>query len=396
MPLLSFWKSNPESVLGMNIEQIVSTSGDGQLKDNTLCSNELRTFFGQVPRAKLAEYAAHCLSNSFPKSGFVLQDIVNEFGRRLGYQVTHGLYQGTSKAVGNDGLWSLADRHLLVEVKTTDAYRVPLDKIASYRDELLNKGLISKNNSMLVVVGRDDTGELEAQVRGSRHAWDLRLISVDALIRLVTILEQTESVETADKIRSLLVPIEYTRLDSLIDVMFSTAQDVVETVDSVLVDELNPGKSSEANGVTDKATLDAQRDRVSRSFGVISNKKVIKKSRVLYWDDTHEFRIACAISKRYEDASAPYWYAYHPPWDEFIAGSSEGYFLLGCMDLNIAFAIPYKVMAARKEELSTSTRPNGQKYYHIKILEAADGGYLLQMHKSGKHLPLKEYEFQLL
>ena len=395
MPLLSFWKSNPDAVLGMNIEQIVATSGDGQLKDNSICSSELRTYFGQAPRTKLAEYAAHCLSSSFQKSGFVLQDIVNEFGRRLGYQVTHGLYQGTIKAVGNDGLWTLGKRDLLVEVKTTDAYRVPLDKIASYRDELLNQGKISKDNSMLVVVGRGDTGELEAQVRGSRHAWDLRIISVDALIRLVAILEQTESFETADKIRGLLVPIEYTRLDSLIDIMFSTTQDVVETVDSELTTELEIEKSNESNGVTDKISLDAQRDRVIKSFGIIRNHKLIKKSRVLYWDDSHEIRIACAISKRYEDASTPYWYAYHPPWDLFISEGVEGFYVLGAMDNEVAFAIPYKVMLARKGELSTSTRPNGQKYFHIKIIETSGGEYFLQMPKSGSHMPLSEFSFKV-
>jgi len=35
---------------------------------------------------------------------------------------------------------------------------------------------------VLIVVGRQDTGELEAQIRGSRHAWDIRLISAEALL----------------------------------------------------------------------------------------------------------------------------------------------------------------------------------------------------------------------
>ena len=30
----------------------------------------------------------------FAKSGFVLQDIVNEIGKRLGYDVQNGRYQG--------------------------------------------------------------------------------------------------------------------------------------------------------------------------------------------------------------------------------------------------------------------------------------------------------------
>jgi len=38
MPLLTFWKSAPESVEQLTIEQVVSSAGDGALKDNSICS----------------------------------------------------------------------------------------------------------------------------------------------------------------------------------------------------------------------------------------------------------------------------------------------------------------------------------------------------------------------
>jgi len=65
------------------------------------------------------------LSNAFPKGGQVLQDLVNELGRRLEYDVTNGRYQGTTNAVGFDGIWRDPSGHgLVIEVKTTDAYRL--------------------------------------------------------------------------------------------------------------------------------------------------------------------------------------------------------------------------------------------------------------------------------
>jgi len=82
---------------------------------------------------------------------------------------------------------------VIVEVKTTDAYRISLDTIAGYRTRLQEQDTVGKNTSILLVVGREDTGELEAQVRGSRHAWDVRLISVDALVSLVKLKETTGS-----------------------------------------------------------------------------------------------------------------------------------------------------------------------------------------------------------
>ncbi len=111
-------------------------------------------------------------------------------------------------------------------MKTTDAYQISLDTIAGYREKLLKSSHIADPSSVLITVGRKETGELEAQVRGSRHAWDIRLISADSLIKLVQLKENAEGPDTGKKIRRLLTPIEYTRLDDVIDVVFTTAKDV--------------------------------------------------------------------------------------------------------------------------------------------------------------------------
>jgi hypothetical protein len=181
MPLLAFWASNPKEVSQSTIEQIVAMAGDGVLKDNGPCSNELREYLKQTDSGQLGKYIEHCLSSGFTKSGSVFQDLVNELGRRLDYKVTNGRYQGTQNSIGFDGIWSSPEGQAIVaEVKTTDAYTVKLDTIATYREKLLQSNEIAQPSSVLIVVGRQDTGELEAQIRGSRHAWDIRLISADA------------------------------------------------------------------------------------------------------------------------------------------------------------------------------------------------------------------------
>ncbi len=397
MALLSLWSSNPEAVISLSIEQIVATAGDGRLRDESECSKELRAFLSQVSSEKLVEYADYCLTAGFNKSGMVLQDIVNELGRRLDYDVVNGRYQGTSSAVGNDGLWRSPEGHdILVEVKTTDAYRVPLNTIANYRDRLKSEKRIAASNSMLLVVGREDTGELEAQVRGSRHAWDMRLISVDALTHLVKLKESTEGASTGSKIRSVLIPMEYTRLDTLIDVMFTAARDVESAVDA----EKQPSSEDESDrsgrDFTDPVLMQEKRDRIINSFARQHNVKLIRKSRALYWNAEHRFRTVCAVSKRYtRSGNVSYWYAYHPQWDEFLGEAENSYFILGCMDLNIAFAIPVHKLRERLAELNTTTRPDGTFYWHIKILEPQSHTYSLQMPKSGQPLFLSQYEFGL-
>lgn len=105
MPLLSIWSDAKESVLEMSIQQVVSVAGDGKLLDQSECSNELRYFLSQVDRQHLWKYAQECLEQSFENSGFVLQDVINEVGRRFGLNVGNGIYRGKRQHNNCDGIW---------------------------------------------------------------------------------------------------------------------------------------------------------------------------------------------------------------------------------------------------------------------------------------------------
>ena len=398
MPLIALWTSNPKAIGELSIEQIVAIAGDGNLKDFSPCSEELREYLTQADSVKLSSYVDHCLASGFPKSGFVLQDLVNELGRRLDYKVTNGRYQGTSNTIGFDGLWTSPEGHTIVaEVKTTDTYRIQLDKIAEYRLKLSAAKQFSEPSSILILVGREDTGELEAQIRGSRHAWDIRLISIDALLKLVVLKENSGLPETGRQIRNILTPMEYTRLDNLIEVMFATATDVEAVIaeanaspDQNVVPVSKDEEGASGWEFTDFAILDSKRgeivDAVANKIGV----KLIKKSRALFWDAPHEMRIACSISKLYPK-SVRYWYAYHPEWNEFLQEGRTSYFVLGCMDLDIAFVIPLNVIAANLDGLNTTTTSK-KTYWHIHVVEAENGGYAVLLPHYGKQLPLDEFQ----
>jgi len=56
MPLINTWKSSPDTVSQLTIQQIVSLAGDGNLRDNSLCSQELRNYIAQIPSIKIADY----------------------------------------------------------------------------------------------------------------------------------------------------------------------------------------------------------------------------------------------------------------------------------------------------------------------------------------------------
>jgi len=408
MPLLTVWASNPSAVGEFTIEQVVATAGDGVLKDGSACAQELREYFAQIPSRKIAEYVDRCLEAPFTKSGMVLQDLVNEIGRRLDYKATNCAYQGSAGRIGFDGIWlSPEGNSIVIEVKTTDVYRISLDTISEYRKKLIDQNRISSKSSILIVVGRDDTGELEAQVRGSRHAWDIRLISTDALLKLLRLKESSEELETGSKIRSLLTPMEYTRLDEMVDVMFTTASDIESSSDEISRDDEGEDEGHDSNRTeeapqpkkvwqfTDGTLLQNQRERIVATLEKKVGTKLISKSRALYWDANHEIRAACTISKHYtRHRHYSYWYAYHPQWDEFLQEGKRAFFVLGCMDVPTAFAIPWNVIHSVLPDLNT-TATDRNTYWHIHVAEPKPNSYALLVPKRSAQLPLDEYSIPL-
>ena len=103
--LLDIWLGKKDFLESKTVEQLVSIAGDGRLKDGSDTSSQLRELFSNVPSNLLARYISECLSSAFDQSGLVLQDLVNELGRRLGFDVEHGYYRGSSSRIGHDGIW---------------------------------------------------------------------------------------------------------------------------------------------------------------------------------------------------------------------------------------------------------------------------------------------------
>lgn len=397
-------ESSP-SLAGKSIAQLVAFFGDGNLSQDSLCSRELRQHLENAPFQKLVEYSRHCLEEKFDKSGFVLQDLVNEIGRRLGYQITHGRYSGTRSAIGFDGLWFDGHRHLIVEVKTTDAYRINLETIADYARRIrLEKGLEESATSGLIVVGRQDTGDLEAQVRGSRHAWSVRIISVDALLKLAQLNDSVDDPALVRKIRTVVLPFEYTRVDNIIDLVFETQvesglQAVAEAHTSGLEDQDvrrdsdKPAVKRYKSDSTPKELLDAKRLTIVEQFFSARGENFVRRSKTNFEGVTSGIRVACAVSKLYSTSTPGYWYALHPPWLQFLREGKEAFFILGCMDRDEAFALPLSDVESRLEEMNKSE--DGDKYFwHIQT-RVESKSVIWNLSKVAKKIPLEQYRFTI-
>jgi hypothetical protein len=397
--LQTLLKTDPVQVDGLSIEQILSLCGTGKLTDSSACSKEFREYLHlPVTRTdKLITYVRTCLQDKFDAGPLVLQDVVNEFGRRLDYTVENGLYKGKVNAIGFDGIWTDSDgRSIVVEVKTTDAYRINLDIIDGYREALVAGGKVTKNCSVLIVVGRQDTGDLEAQVRGSKHAWTTRIISADALAKLVTLRESTEQADSVKRIHELLVPFEYTRLDRIIEIAFTVSEDAKTALEEEQATPPLELNSSTSDGPakqqrTSPEIIAARRANIVAAL-TAKYSPLVKKSRALYWSADKSVRAVITVSKRYGESG--YWYAYHLSWDEFLSEGKPGLYVLGCVDRVEAYAIPYEWMHARLESLNFTER-DAVKYWHILVDPTDDDRQFVLRLKNGKHESLARFKLVL-
>lgn len=379
MSLSDLWQSSRNQLEDKHVQQIIAFAGTGELKDGAVGSIEFREFLSRVPAQLLSRYAADCLDTSFSGSGFALQDVVNQIGKRLGFGVKDGRYRGTTNAIGFDGLWSLSDGHaLVVEVKTTDAYRIDLESLTGYRRALTQQQAITEErSSILIVVGRQDTGDLEAQIRGSRHAWDIRIISVDALIRLMLLRERVEDPAIIRRIGDILVPREFTRLDEIVEIVFSTAeqaaqpelQSVAEISGEVTdaLEEKEPPVAFHAACVS----------RVEAKFGYI----LVQRTRSGYASPDGDVGAICAVSRTHEHIGhSAYWFAFHPHQREFLETAPKGFLVLGCGSPERVLAIPISVVVPLLDNMWQTHRA-GTYYWHLRIHD--ENGRLMLDRKGG-------------
>ncbi len=387
MSLLSLWNESQEQLLDKKVSQIIAFAGSGKLLDGNDAANEFREFLNHIPSALLANYLAECIDDSFPDSGLALQDLVNQVGRRLDFEVIDGLYRGKPGIPGQDGIWKMpSGETIVVEVKTTAAYQIKLDSIWNYRKTLIKDSSLSEeNSSILIVVGRQDTKDLEAQVRGSKYAWDMRLISVDSLLRLLKLKEEVDDPQIIKKIRDILLPQEFTKLDGIIDIVFSAAEDVKDVL--IEDEEGEEGENERKPKFVPASFHDACVERIKAHL----SKNLIKKSRGNYASPEGDLRLTCQVSKEHQKYSSgpAYWFAFHQHYVGWLADAKKSYVAFGCGSEDNLLLIPFQEFENFLDGLNTTEKEN-RSYWHVQV-HNEDGKYILRRKKGFDHIDVSEY-----
>lgn len=170
---------------------------------------------------QIRDYIEECLRLTGDQYNRALQDLVNHLGSLLDFEVQFGRYHGVRGEIGFDGHWkSPSGSHIVVEVKTTEAYTVKTSTLVGYVDELISERRIPAwDNALgLYVVGKPDPeiSQLENAIVAQKRMNQLRIISVESLLSLAEMMNEYE-VDHGD-ILAILLP-SGPRVDPVVELM---------------------------------------------------------------------------------------------------------------------------------------------------------------------------------
>ena len=182
---------------------------------------------------KLRDYIQECLRLSETQYNRAFQDLVNQLGMLLGFEVVFGRYSGVKGEIGFDGHWkSPDDFHIVVEVKSSETYPIKTDVLLGYINQLISENKIPSDREVLglYVIGKPDpeVKQLKNAIIAEGRTQNLRIISIDSLLSLAELMSVYD-VNHGD-ILSIIKP-SAPYIDSTVDIMTKLSSQ------NILIDE---------------------------------------------------------------------------------------------------------------------------------------------------------------
>lgn len=198
----------------------------GELSDGSPGSQKFREKLQEEASIEdVSDFLDEALEGADTYHNRALQDIVNNVGQRLGFEVEYGEYQPAGYP-RYDGLWRSTDLeteevHLVVETKKTPGFQIsPSQQPGEYMDRLVEEeGFEEKQVYGLIVVGEDgdDIGSVVASVRGSEYRNRIRVITCTRLLRLLEM--ASEGGLNRKQTAQVLLPMDTVNIGSLVDLI---------------------------------------------------------------------------------------------------------------------------------------------------------------------------------
>lgn len=376
MSLADIWRMSPEQLKDKHILQIISFAGSGKLRHNSTLK-ELRSYFACVPSPLLSRYLYETIGEPFDGDAIVLSELVNEVGRRLGFQVK----KRTSTQVNYTGLWKMkGNTSIITAIQRNNLPLINPVALLTFKKELEQKKVIDyRQSSILIIAAPGDTTNLEQQLRGSNIATEFRLIGIEALLKLMRLKEDLEDPLVLQQLLELLTPHDFLRVDGLIDLLLSVITDIpTEITPEVFmfddgVDEEEKGETAKKKESKPKIP-DELRDACVERIEKHLQQTFVKESRVIYTSPDRTKKIVClTASLSVGSGRFPYfWFGFRPKQKEAIEKAEEGYLALVCSSEELIILIPYNVFSNWLEGMNISGLAEEINHWNIVIYKETD------------------------
>ena len=376
----------PEKFRVKRVDQVIKFAGEGRLLDGSTTSKEFRDLLRVIDIPLLKEYSETCLNSKFEDVGLALQDIINEVGNRLGFDVEPGKY----RSCPYDGLWiSPEGRVIVVECKKTSEFSIELKKIEAARLELIQDGKATNSNSSgLLIVGVGETDFLEAQIRGSKFAWEMRMITASALFKLLTLKTEFDHPNSAKRVRRILSPEEYTKLDPIIELLEGGVMDT-ETRE-ISIDEEDIIEDGEEKTVKKRIPPEVAKlaaEKIGEHLGFTPVKDAF--TSYISSDKTNAFVV---MASSYIESANKYWYGFREHNYEFCNKFESSFAGFACgKDIDALFLIPFQEFSSMTEGMRMTTfDDNRSDFWHVEI-KPIDGKYFLGQRRGKEKIDITKF-----
>jgi hypothetical protein len=161
----------------------------------------------QLDLEKIKSWVKVCIENASGdkthRFAFLLQELVNIIGTRLGFTVSPGEWQKE----GPDGIWERDDKKIVVETKAT-SFHLNFEKIMDY---------IKSREALSAIAVSSEFSKDKIRALKGEYAGKIRLVTIEGLIKLAELREK--EVISPDSVFEILVPQETIQLDGLIELI---------------------------------------------------------------------------------------------------------------------------------------------------------------------------------
>jgi hypothetical protein len=214
-------------------------------------------------------------------------------------------------------------------------------------------------------------------------------------MKLVQLKEKLDDEKTIKQISEILRPLEFTRLDKLIEIVFETTQDIQLDPNEELSNEVDSSKDDsdevkEQEEVKHRSVPVNFQDQCLQKIESKFNTSLVKSTRAGYQTIDGEKGFLCCISKQHKGKSyLKYWFAFHPHQELFLKKFKTAYVVYGCGSANNTFLIPFDILQEEHEYLWT-TEKESRIYWHI-VIHEKDNKFEWQIHKKDMMIDLEQY-----